>query len=392
MSVVLGDVSRDTERFRLTMTDEVCVFNTLRSLTSYVDEHENEDLIVVGPDTPLATATELAEKYRVDRPSLGVVLLRRRVELQTMAEALRAGIREVVPADDAKELLAACKRSENVSNRMHDADRRPGETGAGKVIMVYAAKGGCGKTTMATNLADALALTGAGRVCLVDFNLDFGDVAIALQIEPTRTISDALGMQAGLDQQGVASLVIPYKDNFDVLLAPTQPADGEYITAALAADVLAHLTEMYDYVVIDSPTSFTDVVLKCFDVADSYVLIGALDMLSLKNLKITLDTLDALGYQRSHWRIVLNRCDSRVGLTPEDVERTIGMQITSKVPSSRDVPASLNKGVTLVSENRLHPFSRAIIDLAACESHKAGSRPPTTPGKRRRLLHRGAGV
>ena len=268
MSAVLGDVARDTERFRLTLTDEVFVFNTVRSLTSYVDEHDSEDLIVVGPDAPIEVASDLAEKYRVDRPSLGVVLLRRRLDLATMAEALRAGIREVVPADDAKELMAACKRSESVSDRMHDADRSPGETADGKVIMVFAAKGGCGKTTMATNLSEALAGSGAGRVCLVDFNLDFGDVAIALQIEPTRTISDALGMQAGLDQQGVASLVVHYKENFDVLLAPTHPADGEFISAMMAGQVLALLKEMYDYVVIESPTTFSDVVLKCIDVGD----------------------------------------------------------------------------------------------------------------------------
>lgn len=387
MSVVLGDVAHDTDRYRLIMTDDVAVFDTVQSLTSYVDEHEDEDLIVVGPDAPLGIATELAERYRVDRPFLGLVLLRRHVEMQTMAEALRSGIREVVPADDAKEILAACNRSEMVSHRMHDADSQPGETESGKVIVVFSAKGGCGKTTMATNLAQALAMSGVGRVCLVDFNLDFGDVAIALQIDPTRTISDALGMQAGLDQQGVASLVINYKENFDVLLAPTQPADAQFIGATLVAETLGLLTKMYDYIVVDTPAAFNDVVLKCFDVADSYVLLSTLDMLSLKNLKVTLDTLDALGYPRSRWQVVLNRCDSRVGLTPDDVQRTIGVPIFTKVPSSEEVPASLNKGLTLVSEKSSHPFSKAVIELAWRESRNGGSR-PVKPAKKRGILHR----
>ncbi len=242
---------------------------------------------------------------------------------------------------------------------------------------MFSAKGGCGKTTLSTNLAEALALSEVGRVCLVDFNLEFGDVAIALQVDPVRTISDALGMQGGLDQQGVSSMVIPYKDRLDVLLAPTQPADAEFISAQLTSVILAHLAEMYDFVVIDSPPAFSDVILKCFDVADTYVLLSTLDMLSLKNFKLTLDTLDALGYPRSRWSIVLNRCDSKVGLTVEDMERTIGLPVATRLPSTRDVPASLNRGVTLVSVNRRHPFSRAVFGLAARESAGASSNAPS---------------
>ena len=369
MAVVFGDVARDTERFRLTLTDDVSVVDTVQSMSSYLDEHEDEDLVIIGPEAPMGVATDIAEKYRLDRPSLGVILLRRRVEMQTMAEALRAGIREVVGADDAEALLAACTRSKSVSRQLRHIELKSGDLGKGKVILVFSAKGGCGKTTLATNLAQALSSLDSGRVCLVDFNLEFGDVAIALQIEPVRTVSDALGMQGGLDQHGVSSMVIPYRDRFDVLLAPTQPADAEFISADLTAEILGLLAESYDYIVIDSPPAFSDVILKCFDLADSYVLLTTLDMLALKNFKVTLDTLDALGYPRSRWTVVLNRCDSRVGLTPEDMERIIGVPIVTKLPSTKDVPASLNKGVTLVGENPRHPFSRAVLGLAEQEAN-----------------------
>jgi pilus assembly protein CpaE len=178
-----------------------------------------------------------------------------------------------------------------------------------------------------------------------------------------------------------------------VLLAPTQPADAEFISAALAAEILGILTEMYQYVVIDSPPMFSDVVLKCFDIADSYVLLSTLDMLSLKNFKVTIDTLDALGYPRTRWNVVLNRCDSRVGLSAEEVERAIGMQIATKLPSSKDVPASLNAGITLVSENPHHPFSKAVLGLATLQVADAGGEqgePRAT--KKRGLFGRKAGV
>ena len=212
-----------------------------------------------------------------------------------------------------------------------------------------------------------------------------------------RTISDALGMQGGLDQHGVSAMVIPYKDRFDVLLAPTQPADAEFITAALAGEVLALLAEVYDYIVIDTSAAFNDVILKCFDLADSYVLLTTLDMLALKNFKVALDTLDALGYPRSRWNIVLNRCDSRVGLTPEDIEKVVGVTISARLPSSKDVPASLNKGVTLVSESPRHPFSKAVAGLARTLEHQAHAPRPATPrraesGPRRLALMRRGGA
>lgn len=368
MPVVLGDAARDGERLRLTLTEPVDTVDTVQSLTTFLDDHPNEDLVIIGPDAPLVVATEIAEKYRLDRPSLGVLLLRRRVEMQVLSEALRAGIREVVVADDAEALLDSCTRAQAVSRQMRHAERRIEDAGDGKVILVFSAKGGCGKTTVATNLAASLAQLDLGRVCLVDLNLEFGDVAVALQIDPVRTISDALGMQGGLDRHALQSLVIGYRDRLDVLLAPVQPADAEFISAPLVEEILVNLSGMYDYVVVDTPPALNDVVLKCFDVADSYLLLTSLDMLSLKNFKLTLDALEVLGYPRTRWSVVLNRFDSKVGLSPEDIEQVIGMPIATRLPSSKDVPKSLNNGVALVVQSPRHPFSRAMRGLAEHES------------------------
>lgn len=385
MSIVLGDLNRDVERFRLTLADDVVMADTLQSLTAALDERPDEDLVIIGPDVQLDVAADVAERYRLERPSLGVIMLRRRIEVQSMAEALRSGIREVVPADDAEALLQACTRSLAVSRQLRHLEARSGDAGHGRVILVFGAKGGCGKTTLATNLAAGLASLDQGRVCLVDLNLEFGDVAIAMQVEPSRTISDALGMQGGLDRDGVRSMVIPVSDRLDVLLAPTQPADAEFVTAGLIEEVLSLLAEMYDFVVIDSPPAFNDGVLKCFDMADTYVLLTALDMLALKNFKVTLDTLDALGYPRARWRVVLNRYDSHVGLTAEDIEHVIGLPIQVRLPSSKDLPASINKGLPLVQDNPKHPFSREVLALAQAESSMSdrASAAATLPAARR---------
>ena len=309
----------------------MAVVETAQKLDQYLESNPDEDLVVVGPDVTMAVATEVAETYRLRRPFLGVVLMRRRMEVSTMTEALRAGVREVVLADDVEALVGAGKRSMAVSEQLRNVDSGDGLARGGKIILVFSSKGGCGKTTISTNLAAALSSgPDAGSVCLLDFDLETGDVAIALQMDPTRTISDALGMQGGLDERTLASLVVPYKASMDALLAPTKPSDAEFVSAALAGEIVQVAASMYDYVVIDAPPAFTDVILRCFDIADAYVLLTTLDMPALKNLKVTLDTLDNLGFPRSKWQMVLNRGGSRVGSPPPP---------TSSAPSASPSPS-----------------------------------------------------
>ncbi len=383
MPVVLGDTDRDADRFRFTLADDVAVVETAQKLDTYLENHPDEDLVVIGPDVTMAVAAEVAETYRLRRPHLGVVLMRRRMEVSTMGEALRAGVREVVIADDVEALVGACKRSMAVSEQLRHVESGDSGSRRGKIILVFSSKGGCGKTTVATNLASALTSGGDGSsVCLVDFDLETGDVAIALQLDPTRTISDALGMQGGLDERALASLVVPYKANMDCLLAPTKPSDAEFVSSALAGEILQVAAEMYDYVIVDAPPAFTDVVLKCFDMADTYILLTTLDLPALKNLKVTLDTLDNLGFPRTKWQIVLNRGGSRVGLTSADIERTVGVPISVEIPSSVEVPLRLNEGITVVEANPRHDVARAFGELADKQRRATTMAKPAPAAKR----------
>lgn len=383
MTVAFGTSDADRERFRVLLGNDADVVLDIQDLHTYLENNPREDLLVIGAAISMPVAADLAERYRLARPSLGIVLLRERVDAAVLAEALRAGIREVVPAGDVEALTGACKRSLNLSAMQRGTEG--GDSTLGKVILVFGAKGGCGKTTVATNLAAALAGLDKGRVCIVDFDLDFGDVAIFLQIDPERTISDAVSMAGDLDPKAIEGFVSHYNPSMDAILAPTRPADAEFVTPDLAGEVIRNLRQTYSYIVIDAPPAFTEITLRCFDVADSYVLVTTLDLPALKNLKVALETLDALGYPRSKWTVVLNRANTKVGLTHEDVEEILGVPITAAVPSSRDVPASLNAGKTIIEESPKHPVSIAVGRLADAE---AGLPPRRAP--RRRWRKRGA--
>jgi pilus assembly protein CpaE len=352
-----------SDSFAFAVGTDALVVDSLPALMRAADEHPEEVLVVVGPDVDLASALQFTEANRVHRPHLGVVLARRRVDVTMLAQALRAGVREVVNPDDLRAVSDACRRSVEVSNGILGASAE-GPVFEGKVITVFSAKGGCGKTTVATNLAVSLAAGGAHTVCVVDLDLAFGDVGIALQLMPQRTVGDAAAMAGSMDVTGAQSLLTAHSPGLWAVLAPVNPGDAEKIPATVVAELIRTLKRMFEYVVIDTPPAFTEHVLTALDNTDVQVLLATLDIPAVKNLRLALDTLDALGYPRQGWRIVLNRSDAKVDLTVADVARTLGTTISAQIPSSRAVPASVNRGVPIVLDEPNHPVSVAIRTLA----------------------------
>ena len=347
--------------------DDVCTVDDLSAAFRALTDDPTEDLVVVGPEADTDEALRFTEQLRLERPTAGVILVREYVDVVMLTDALRAGVREVVNAGDHAALAAACERSRALSGHVR-ADVRayeePESAHQGKVITVFAAKGGCGKTTIAINLAAALAADGAHRVCVLDLDLSFGDVAICVQLEPVRTISDALPMAGHLDTTGAASLLTSYGPGLDMLLAPVTPGDAEKIPPALVGELLTVLRGMYDFVVVDTPAQFSEHVLTAMDASDHHVLLTTPDTPAIKNLRIALDMLDLLSYARDIRSVVVNRSDSKVGLSSNDVDRVVRSPITAQVPSSRNVPISINKGTPIVIATPTHPVSQAIIRFA----------------------------
>lgn len=356
------------ETLHTALGPESQVLPSLEALRRHLETQFAEDAVVLGSTVDLSSALNLSESMRVTRPSLAVILVRRRVDTSVLTDALRAGVFEVVDERDLAGLNSAVRRARELARQLRETVGGGGSIAEpqsrGQLVTVFSAKGGCGKTTLATNLAAALADRGRREVCLVDLDLAFGDVAIALQLFPAHTIADAVPLADSLDASAVASLLTPHSPGLTTLVAPIEPGTAESIPASLVSTILDLLKQQFDFVIVDTPPAFDDHVLAAFDQSDMVALLATLDIPALKNLKLTLETLDLLNYPRERWRLVLNRADSKVGLALNEVEKTLKAPIAAQIPSSRDVPASINRGVPIVLDDPKHPVTLAIKSFA----------------------------
>lgn len=337
---------------------------TLPDLAMAMAHDPAERIVVIGSQIALFPALSFVRHLRRERPYAQVILMRDELDQDTVLQASAAGIEDVVPANEPYLLSEALERAALPYPEEPEEEPEPSEPlPLGRIITVFAAKGGCGKTTIATNLAVALNKNGSRKVCLIDLDLAFGDVAISMQLEPTKSLVDAVSSAGHLDEK-VDELVTNYHEGLDCILAPVVPGDAEKIPVSVVEEVLSAVRRRYDYVVIDTPAQFSEHVLAALDASHHHVLLTTAEIPAMKNLRLTLDMLDLLAYRHDARSIVLNRSDARGGLGVGDVEKAIKCAIAAQVPASHDVPASINRGVPIVDALPDHLVSRAIRDFA----------------------------
>ncbi len=353
--------------------------SSIDRLRAWLDQHPDEYVVVLGPDLDLDDALKIAEDLRATKPTVSVILVVTALDTQVLTRAMKAGARDVVQADDTEAVAAAVRQA----HQLFVALRGPsGATSAGKVITVFSPKGGVGKTTMAVNLSLALCNGGARKVCLVDLDLAFGDVAITMQLFPTHSIEQAIGSEETLDLPMVEGLLTRHQDSMMVLAAPPHPDIRERVTPALVSKLLRTLREGYDYVVVDTAPAFDDQVLTALDETDECVLVATLDVPTLKNVKVALETLEMLDIASGHRHLLLNRADDAVGISSDKVEAILGMSVSAAVASSIDIAAATNAGTPIVIDQPQHGASAAIIRLAALLTGEEATAP--SPGEQTR--------
>jgi pilus assembly protein CpaE len=321
-----------------------------------------------------------------------VVLVRNEIDTDVLYRAMQAGCRDVVRATDSEGIRAATARAHQLWQAL--SGQVAGGT-HGSLITVFAPKGGVGKTTTSVNLALALADGGSRKVCLVDLDLAFGDVAITMQLFPAHTIEEAIGSEEGIDASLAESLLTRHEESLMVLAAPNLPDARDRVTARLVSRMLRTLRQQFDYVVVDTAPNFDEQTLQALDETDECVVIATLDVPTLKNVKVALETLDLLNIAQGHRHLVLNRADDAVGLDNDKVEHILGLPVTTPIPSSTDIAAATNAGRPIVVATPEHPASKAFRQLAAHlatvagdEAHPLLQESPDDSGRGRRWLRR----
>jgi pilus assembly protein CpaE len=365
MSVLLLTSDQDfVARVRMAVGEDVTVErvddtslddDVLYGVGVVLSSHPSTDVVVIGPGIPVERGLDYAHEFDIHRPEISVILCAT-TTADVLSEALQAGVRDVIdPLAGDSRVLDAIKRSSEAAVRARGrlrADERADESG-GRVIAVVSPKGGSGKTTISTNLAIGLATAAPGQVAIVDLDLQFGDVATALQLMPESDITNAAPIVSSLDSMSLKVLLTHHPVDLYALCAPESPADGERISANQSAEIIKLMQRDFQYVVIDTAAGLGEHTLSAIECATDIVLICSMDVPGVRSFRKTLVTLDELGMTAATRHIVLTRADARVGLNLEDIERTIGRSVDVTIPSTRAVPLSINQGTPILqSEQR----------------------------------------
>ncbi len=361
MPVVVDPLGETLSTILATLPTGSHAVESVDKLTSWLSNRNEEYCVFLGPHVEMSEAVALADGMRLTRPYTSVVLVREQVDATVLRDAMQAGIRDVVPVGDPELTAAAVDRA----YQLYLALRGPGGSiHTGRIVTVFSPKGGVGKTTTAVNLALALTDKGARKVCLVDLDLAFGDVAITLQLFPSHTIEHAIGSEENIDVPLLDSLLTRHPDSLMVLAAPSHPDVRDRISSLLVSRVLKTLRQSFDFIVVDTSPSFDEQTLTALDETDECIVVATLDVPTLKNVKVALETLDMLDIAPNHRHLLLNRADDAVGLGPDKVESILGVPIAKSITTSIDIAAATNAGKPILVSNPKHPSSRAITELA----------------------------
>ena len=377
--LVIHDEGIDERVMRALMPDDVEVVGMFDGLGHHMPA---ADVLVVGCGVygdEIGSVIRECVEDRSDRP---VILVTQGAPNGYVDHAFQAGAADIVVLPQPCDTAMARAMSQQLMFTLGKAtSRRAGaSSGEGKMITIVGPKGGSGKTLVTANLAAALAAVGR-RVVVVDLDLQFGDIGLALGLSPDRTIYDLLSSGGSMDAEKVEAFLATHDSGARVLLAPRRPDQAGLITVDFLRDVYAVLRTSYDVLIIDTPPQFSPEVISAVDASTDVCVVAMLDALSLKNLKLGLETLDLMGYPDRAIRFVLNRADSQVGIDIDDVVAIVGRSPDVLVPSDRAITRSVNEGIPIAMRSAGSEAGRAFQSLAALYADV-----PDTSTKRKRRL------
>jgi len=356
------------DQLRTALTDlaprpEVVPCSRLGSVGEVLENDGPFDVLVAGPS--LGTRSGLARLRLIheELPAMAMVLAFSRRPDASLRDIVRTGAVDLLqlPVDD-KELAEAVERALGLAHTLPAAAPAaapavvPGATpmadGPGIVYTIASATGGCGKTFYATNLAYFLTRYTQKRVCIVDLDLQFGEVSTALRLRPKYTIFDALQREDADEtdlQAHIEEYCVQHETGVSVLAAPREPSEADRITPPDVTRILEAVRNRFDYVIVDSPPALAETVLVAFDLSDILYVMATLDLPSVRNMSVFLGTLDRLKVPTENVRLILNKAESDVGIDIDQVTKLFPQGFESVLPYAKEVSRSINLGMPVMA-------------------------------------------
>ncbi|NSX36086.1 AAA family ATPase [Pseudarthrobacter oxydans] len=326
---------------------------------------EQPEVLIIGPDVPYEEALRFAKVFDVQLPGLSLVLVSD-IDPSFLVHAMRAGIRDILsPQADAAEIRVLLERAcQSFATRHRSPETQAADNGGkGLVIGVFSPKGGVGKTTLATNIAIGLGQIAPMSVVIVDLDLQFGDVASGLYLNPEHTVTDAVTPAAAQDSLVLKAFLTVHPAGIYALCAPPNPVDADHITPDQITHLLEQLAQEFQYVVLDTAPGMPEIGLAAMEQCTDVVWVSAMDIPSLRGLRSGLEVLRQLEIMPESRHVVLNMADAKAGLNVRDVESTIGAPVDVSVPRSRAVALSTNRGIPVLQESKKDPAVKSLRQL-----------------------------
>lgn len=326
------------------------------------------DIILMDVNMPEMDGIAATEIIASEMPQCLVVVISVQGEQEYFRKAMLAGAKDyLVKPFDGEELVRCIKTVYGREQKKRE-NFVQGTKQLGKVITIFSTKGGIGKTTMTTNLATALGLDEEKKVCIVDMDLQFGDVALFLNIVPKRTIADLMkdiDHIDNLDGSILDTYMTKFKDNVRVLAAPLRPEQADDVKVSHLAKIIKEMQYNYDYIVIDTAPIFNDIMFKVLDLSTMIMVATSQDLPTLKNVRLCLEILESLRYPKEKVKVVLNRANSLGGMSVKDSEELLQRKLLVCMPSDgKTVVAAVNQGIPFVISSPETNVAQIMFKLA----------------------------